>query len=179
MEWVGLVGVLGVFAAILLVAVVVGLVFGVFLLLPLLWRGRIKRWTEGRSAAEAWATLERGATRGAFQFFPASFLYDTEILTTLPSPQALHVVAEQFSGGWGRSVLHRDAQGVVVSYRFLPWIAADMGWIGAVIASAEPHGTRLRLRFRTTYMLPVITFFLTIRLKMYTLRTMDVALSRS
>jgi len=144
-------------------------IVGFGLLPPVLLRKRIEGWTKDRTPWEVWEGLEKGATRGGFQIRPASYLHEEDLSVPWPAEAALEQVARFFSAGWGRKVLGRDAQAVVFSMRFLPWIATDMGWIGVAWAFPNQQGTTVRFRFRTTYMWPVITFFLTLRLRLYVL----------
>ena len=146
-----------------------GFVIGIMVLLPLVMKKRIDGWTEGKANPQIWEALEQGATRGWFQVRPASYLYESELATPLPPGQALHKIHAFFSSGWGRKVLSTDNQSVVFSLRFFPFLAADLGWIGAAWAYQGPQGTAVRFRFRSTYMLPVITFFLSFRLRLYVL----------
>jgi hypothetical protein len=143
---------------------------GSFVGLPLLLKKRIATWTQGPSSRQAWGAIEQGATRGFFQFFPATFLEEQVVMSPRPLPQALEHVASIFASGWGRKVHLRDAEGIVVSVRYLPFLATDIGWVGVVLAQPQPQGTALHIRFRTTYMLPVFTFFLGIRLRIYYVR---------
>lgn len=151
------------------VAALLPLVFvfvGIFLP-PMVMKKRIAAWTEGKTNLQIWESLEQGSTKSWFQIRPASFLYETELATPMSPGQALHKVHTFFSSGWGRKVLSTDEQSVVFSMRYLPFLATDFGWIGAAWVYQTPAGTAVRLRFRSTYMWPVITIFLTFRLQMY------------
>jgi len=99
--------------------------------------------------------------------FPATYLFEEVIQSRLPMPQALEHVNALFASGWGRKVLGRDQEGVVFSYRMLPFLATDAGWIGVVLAEPQGYSTVLHLRMRTTYLLPVITFFLSLRIRLW------------
>jgi hypothetical protein len=153
-----------------------GLFVGMFLFMalvlflpPRLTNKKIARWTEGSTCFEAWEAIEKGATRGGFQIRPASFLYEVDKVTPYPPEQALSVVAQAFSSGWGRKVLMCEPNAVVVQMRFFPWAAVDFGWVGVAWAFPNGPGSTMKFRFRTTYMWPVITFFLSLRLKMWVL----------
>jgi len=145
------------------------LLFGVFGL-PMVYGKRIASWTEGKSTVDAWTAIEQGGTRSFFQVFPASYLVEEQVQSFRPPPQAWEYATALFSSGWGRKVLHRDQHGLVVSYRFLPFLGTDLGWIGVLLVQPNGPGSIISTRFRTTYMWPVFTFFLKIRLKMYVLR---------
>jgi hypothetical protein len=90
-------------------------------------------------------------------------------MTLLPPEHAVQKVATFFSQGWGRKVLAVDSQSVVFSMRHLPFLATDLGWIGIAWVVQDAQGTKVQFRFRSTYMWPVITVFLTFRLQLYVL----------
>jgi len=128
---------------------------------------KISRWTQGKSALEAYEAIAEGASRAHFQVMPSSFLYE-EVWEG--GPQALADIVAAFGAGWGREVLHSDADGAVVSLRRLPFLAVDIGWIGVLLVKTDGEKASVRARFRTTYMMPVFTFFLSLVLKTGVLR---------
>lgn len=155
------------------VLMMLALLFGVFGL-PLVYGKRIASWTEGKSTLDAWSTIEQGASRGFFQVFPATYLVEEQFQSNRPPRQAWEYATALFTSGWGRKVLHRDQHGLAVSYRFLPFLGTDFGWIGLILVEPYGPGSMIRVRFRTTYMWPVFTFFLKLRLKMYVLRRLSM-----
>jgi hypothetical protein len=142
--------------------------FGVMLGFPLLYGKKIDGWTEGATPAEAYERLGEGATTSAFMVRPASFMVEGERRSTATPEQVVAQSVSLFSAGWGRAVHHQDATGMVGEMRFLKFLATDLGWVAAVVVQPSPDGgSVVRYRFRTTYMWPVITFFLTLRLNMH------------
>ena len=150
---------------------VVGFVaLGAMAVAPMLYRGRFAAWTEG-APREAYDRLADGATTGGFQVFPCSYMVEGHDTTHVAPDVVVEHLAQQFSSGWGRQMFTRDTTGVVGEIRFIKFLATDLGWIAAaVIEPTEDGGTVVHYRFRTTYMLPVITFFLSMRLNMHVLK---------
>jgi len=144
------------------------LLFGAMVGMPLIYNKRIDAWTADATPAEAYQKLGEGASTSGFMVRPASFMTEGTKVSAFPADQVLAHIAGRFTGGWGREVVTQDATGIVVQMRFLKFVAMDLGWVGAVVVEPAPEGgTRVHYRFRTTYMWPVITFFLTIRLNMH------------
>jgi hypothetical protein len=162
--------ILSIVAAVLCPVAVVFAALGAILAAPLLYRGTLASWTDGTTPLEAYEVLGDGATTGAFMVRPCSFLVEGNLSSGAAPAEVVAHLAEQFSTGWGRQLFTRDDTGVVGEIRFIHFLATDMGWIAAVVVDpADGGGSTVHYRFRTTYMLPVITFFLTMRLRMHVL----------
>ncbi len=147
--------------------VLFGALFGAMFGLPLLYNERIEAWTEGATPAEVYERLGEGAGTGGFMLRPASFMVEEVRVTPAPPAQVFEAASRLFGMGWGREVVAQDDTGLVLSMRFVRFVAMDLGWVGAMLVEpTEDGGSRVRYRFRTTYMWPVITFFLTIRLNL-------------
>ncbi len=165
-----LVVILSIFAAVLCPIALVFVILGAMVAAPFLYSGRLAAWTEG-SPREAYDRLGDGATTGGFQVFPCSYMVEGHDTTHVAPDIVVEHLAQQFSTGWGRQLFFRDDTGVVGEIRFIKFLATDLGWIAAaVIEPTADGGTTVHYRFRTTYMLPVITFFLSMRLNMHVLK---------
>jgi hypothetical protein len=165
-------------AAILTLTMLLGLccplsiVFGVVGLMvaaPFLYAKKIAAWTADATPPEAYQRLAQGATTGGFQVRPCSYMREGQASSAHPPEVVIeHLATTIFSGGWGRQLLYRDASGVVGEMRYIKWLATDMGWVAAVVVEPSPEGgSVVHYRFRTTQMIPVITFFLAMRLNMH------------
>lgn len=162
--------ILSIVAAVLCPVAVIFAALGAMLAAPLLYRGRLASWTDGTAPVEAYELLGDGATTGGFMVRPCSFLVEGNLSSDAPPAEVLDHLAGQFSTGWGRQLFTHDATGVVAEIRFIKALATDMGWIAAVVVDpSDDGGSVVHYRFRTTYMLPVITFFLSMRLRMHVL----------
>ncbi len=162
--------ILSIVAAVLCPIAVIFGALGAMLAAPLLYRGKLASWTGGTTPLEAYELLGDGATTGVFMVRPCSFLVEGNLSSAAPPADVVAHLADQFSTGWGRQLFTRDDTGVVAEIRFIKALATDLGWIAAVVVDpADDGGSTVHYRFRTTYMLPVITFFLSMRLRMHVL----------
>lgn len=162
--------ILSIVAAVLCPIAVVFAALGAMLAAPLLYRGKLSSWTDGASPVEAYERLGDGAGTGGFMVLPCSFMVEGRETTPVAPADTVAHIADLFSTGWGRQLFTRDDTGAVGEIRFIKALATDMGWIAAVVVDpADEGGSVIHYRFRTTYMLPVITFFLAMRLRMHVL----------
>ena len=140
--------------------------------MPFLYAGKIRRWTEGRTPQEAFDALDEGATRGFIQIRPASYVYEEFFTTKTPAAKVLANTVHRYSLLLGR-VLAQDDTGVVVSEQFPPRVG--LGWVGVVLVQDKPDGTEVRARFRSThtFLIPVLTFFLSLQLRIHLRRVLD------
>ena len=155
---------LGVLCPLACFALMIVAVVGAMVGLPLMYRSTFVSWTEGRTPREAWDAIAVGATRGFLQIRPGSYLYEDVFDTERTPADVLDHIAAKFSGLL-LSVLARDDEGIAVNMRFPP--QAGPGWVGVVLCEPADGGTRVRARFRSTYAfgVPVLTFFLSLQLR--------------
>ena len=132
------------------------------LFLPLAYRRTCLSWTEGRTPAEAYEAIARGATRGFIQIRPASYLHQVSFSTTKSVQEVLDQTERSFSS-FLTQIICRDEGGIIVNMRFPPTLGP--GWVGVVLVEQG----KVHARFRSTYAFPfpVLTFFLSLQLRLH------------
>lgn len=153
---------------VLVVAMVGGL-----LTVPFVYRKTWLSYTEGRTVAEAYEAVAEGATTGVLQVRPASYLY-TDTFPVSASPEK---VQSGITGTYTTvltQVLIQDVDGVAVNARWPAELGA--GWIIVFLVRPTEEGSEVAVRARTTqWMVPVLTFFLSLQLRLHLRRTIRAA----